>query len=1709
LARRSATLPSWAESGRGQLKSRYFQLLSADPRDMDKAGGPESPYTVDPQSNVWLRPGSTSSASSADVNVELAAGVIRAAHDVACGSEELLAAANDWSTQYHFGPDRSNILRPVRQLLQGRVLEIGSECGALTRFLGETESDVAAFEPDVQKAIATAARCRGLNNVTVFCDEFARAAVTGHFKAISLIGGLEYSSHPAELLEQCSSLLADDGVLLIAVENRLALKNFAGAPEDNAGIFRGIAGLDNKRTGRSFGRRELREQLLKAGLTSCEFLYPLPNYRFARLILHPDAFQVESGGLATDLVQRFSAYYDPRWNYERLFSERRAWATVLRNGLGEDLAPSFLVLASRKTRPLLQSDVLAYSYSTTRRRCFQKENILLRKRGKLFICRSKVYNDAPPAGGPSWQELHDERYQEGRLWVNDLHERLDKPGWTFQTILDWFQPYFDFLMQNVVGHAGRPLLPANFLDCTPFNIIRKRDGAFVPFDLEWVSQEPVPLDFLLFRGLFYTLNETITVARPDYIQDLHVLNIMLRLMASVGLQIDGERVAELFALEETQQKCAAGDHATVSRTYWTNACLTPRIENVREELKLRDGVIEQVSQQLQTRYAEQAAIQRQLQDRDQKVAFLDEQAAKRETRVEELIREAARQEHRAVVAEAQAEELSHDVVRNEERALTAANELVGLRQETASLSTALTESCAELRRRDEALAQTLENAEKLTLQLSSAEYKLVDLKSQLDSQTRAANYKRMQFERRAARLDTELRTSQTRVAQQDRAIGSAAQQLSQLEHDVEAIRASWSWRLTLPLRKSVDLIKAFSKLAVYAGARLRFAWVCRSTERRQALGIISETRLLDDGYYLLKRPDVQKSGIPPLVHYVLWGAAEGRNPHPLFDAEFYREQYADTDFGTMTPLEHYLWEGWKKGKDPHPLFSSSLYLQQNPDVARSGMNPLVHYLSGGSKDGRWRHPLFDVAWYLKQYLDVSQAGTDPLVHYLLWGAKEGRDPGPLFDSDWYLAAHDGVTESGLNPLVHYVRFGRHEGRATRPVDDRGTIIDKPSFPESAAHLQTEIEVIRPFFDVEFYLRQCPELELSDISPYEHYLKSGAAEGKDPHPLFDTSFYLESNPDISERGTNPLVHFAMHGGNEGRDPHPLFDSPYYLETYRDVAKSGLNPLLHYILSGASEGRRPNRLFDGLYYLRSNPDVAHAKVNALVHFINCGAAERRNPHPAFDIDLYLKQHPELAKAGINPLTHHLRSGNPRKMTEPAPIVASRRPGPGNRFVVEALEGSRQGLPVFHTARTVLCVTHVPPYPPRAGNEYAEYRQLDYLERHGYRIVIALSPLPGEELSSEQFRTICDRFPYTILCHRDGVVQHRLPEGSAVLDALDGVALSPLGVELGEELVEDPRERWLINTERTFCHDFLARLAIHLEAALSPCIVLSMYIFQTRFLPLITRKSLKVVDTIDMFSTAQRKVVEFGVKHTLNVTAEQERGRLLRTDLILACQHAEAEEFTTLVPERRVLEVPFDFDIVEAAPVPLSSKILYVASDNALNTKGLRDFLCLAWPVILREWPEAELLVAGRICRTVKRPPEGVKLLGLVDDLKPLYEQCKMTINPAVAGTGMKIKTAESLSYLRPVVGWPAGVDGFRPELADLCFTARDWPQFAGHVMSILRSPKPDWFSAEQKDEIRRLLSPDTIYGTLLQLLDTYSEQQNLSRFNAMVLAKGRQN
>ncbi len=122
-------------------------------------------------------------------------------------------------------------------------------------------------------------------------------------------------------------------------------------------------------------------------------------------------------------------------------------------------------------------------------------------------------------------------------------------------------------------------------------------------------------------------------------------------------------------------------------------------------------------------------------------------------------------------------------------------------------------------------------------------------------------------------------------------------------------------------------------------------------KRRQIAQLISNSGLFDTGYYWEQNPDVKKSDIDPLGHYLDIGASEGRDPHPLFHTGYYIKQYPEVAESKINPLAHYLTVGVAKGYKPCPTFDTDFYLKQYPEVAESGMNPLVHYIQIGVDKG--------------------------------------------------------------------------------------------------------------------------------------------------------------------------------------------------------------------------------------------------------------------------------------------------------------------------------------------------------------------------------------------------------------------------------------------------------------------------------------------------------------------------------------------------------------------------------------------------------------------------------------------------------------------------------------------------------------------------------------------------------------------------------------
>jgi len=91
------------------------------------------------------------------------------------------------------------------------------------------------------------------------------------------------------------------------------------------------------------------------------------------------------------------------------------------------------------------------------------------------------------------------------------------------------------------------------------------------------------------------------------------------------------------------------------------------------------------------------------------------------------------------------------------------------------------------------------------------------------------------------------------------------------------------------------------------------------------------------------------------------------------------------------------------------------------------------------------------------------------------------------------------------------------------------------------------------------------------------------------------------------------------------------------------------------------------------------------------------------------------------------------------------------------------------------------------------------------------------------------------------------------------------------------------------------------------------------------------------------------------------------------------------------------------------------MIVGSDNPSNRYSISQFIEKAWPLILEARPKAELHVYGRIADKLPDNIAGVKKKGFVKNIEKAYNEAKIVVNPALIGTGLKIKTVEAL-FLR---------------------------------------------------------------------------------------------
>jgi precorrin-6B methylase 2 len=261
----------------------------------------------------------------------------------------IIVEKRSWPIMYHLSHVRENIVSWLPIEKTDSVLEIGSGCGAVTGALARKAKEVTCIELSRKRSLINANRHRDMDNIEILLGNFeaVEETLTKQYDWITLIGVLEYGGSYIEAAEPYKAFLqiiakhlAPDGKIVVAIENKMGMKYWAGCKEDHlSSYYAGIEGYENVGSVRTFSKPELAQLVKEAGFSRVTYYYPYPDYKFAASI-YSDDFLPAPGDLSDNLRN---------FDNERMltFDESKTFDSVIRDGMFPYYSNSFELILQK------------------------------------------------------------------------------------------------------------------------------------------------------------------------------------------------------------------------------------------------------------------------------------------------------------------------------------------------------------------------------------------------------------------------------------------------------------------------------------------------------------------------------------------------------------------------------------------------------------------------------------------------------------------------------------------------------------------------------------------------------------------------------------------------------------------------------------------------------------------------------------------------------------------------------------------------------------------------------------------------------------------------------------------------------------------------------------------------------------------------------------------------------------------------------------------------------------------------------------------------------------------------------------------------------------------------------------------------------------------------------------------------------------------
>ncbi len=124
---------------------------------------------------------------------------------------------------------------------------------------------------------------------------------------------------------------------------------------------------------------------------------------------------------------------------------------------------------------------------------------------------------------------------------------------------------------------------------------------------------------------------------------------------------------------------------------------------------------------------------------------------------------------------------------------------------------------------------------------------------------------------------------------------------------------------------------------------------------------------------------------------------------------------------------------------------------------------------------------------------------------------------------------------------------------------------------------------------------------------------------------------------------------------------------------------------------------------------------------------------------------------------------------------------------------------------------------------------------------------------------------------------------------------------------------------------------------------------------------------------------------------------------------------------------------------------------------NVEGMRWFVREVWPLILKQFPQARLRVAGDRSELENWPAnQNIDALGWLKDVSAEMAGWSLSVVPILSGGGTRVKIAEAFGHRCPMVSTSLGAYGYDVKDGQELFLADNAADFAAKCIRLLNEP-----------------------------------------------------